>query len=156
MSSNKSSTDNDTNNMVITANKNTVNNINTVTNTNTYNTNTDNTNTDNTSTSTDNTSTSIIHQIDTNSHVIQQMDSMCIVNSDKGDDGSGDGGDGGSGDGGSGGDGSGDGSGGSSSGGGSSSDEISNFTVPDMFKNIYNNSKVKVIDITDTVTISNN
>ena len=75
MSSNKSSIDNDTNNV---------------------NTGTDNTSTDNTSTS-----TSIIHQIDTNPHVIQQIDSMCIINDsvvctkgNKGDKGSGDGSDG--------------------------------------------------------------
>jgi hypothetical protein len=126
MSSNKSSPDNNTNNTV-TANKNVVDNI---------------------STSDDNTSTSIIHQIDTNSHVIQQIDtkgnSSTKGDSTKDDNTKGDStsGDNNSGD--------------SNSDDSNSSNEISNFTVPDMFKNIYNNSKVKVIDITDTVTISNN
>ena len=139
MSSNKSSTDNDTNNMVIAV---PVININTD-NINTDNINTDNISTDNTSTdntSTDNTSTSIIHQIDTSMRVIQQMDNMCIVNDTEGTDTDGTCSD----------------TEGTGTEGTGSSNKISNFTVPDMFKNIYNNSKVKVIDITDTVTISNN
>jgi hypothetical protein len=126
MSSNKSSHDNNTNNTV-TANKKVV---------------------DNTSTSDDNTSTSIIHQIDTNSHVIQQIDtkgnSSTKGDSTKGDSTKGDSTKGDST------------SGNSNSDDSNSSNEISNFTVPDMFKNIYNNSKVKIIDITDTVTISTN